>query len=141
MITQDTIDYWDYWDTEDTLADPEYDVDLTYLQTPLELVQDFRQKMGQEKDAKRSRTLVEEEYAELKEAKTPVTELKELADLVYVLYGYADAMGWDLDEALVRVHKNNLERCVWPGGSVKRREDGKILKNPHAKKIDLSDLV
>ena len=30
--------------------------------------------------------------------------LKELADLVYVCYQYAENMGWLLDEALDRVH-------------------------------------
>ena len=30
--------------------------------------------------------------------------LKELADLVYVCYQYAENMGWFLDEALNRVH-------------------------------------
>ena len=32
--------------------------------------------------------------------------LKELADLVYVCYQYAENMGWFLDEALDRVHKS-----------------------------------
>jgi len=46
-----------------------------------------------------------------------------------------------LDEAVRRLHQNNMRRCVWPDGSIKRREDGKILRNPDAPKIDLSDLI
>ena len=68
-------------------------------------------------------------------------QLKELADLVYVIYGFANAKGWDLDEAVRRVHENNLGRCIQPDGSVQRRADGKILKNPDFPKVDLSDLV
>ena len=34
--------------------------------------------------------------------------LKELADLVYVCYQYAENMGWFLDEALNRVHESNM---------------------------------
>ena len=33
--------------------------------------------------------------------------LKELADLVYVCFQYAENMEWDLEEALDRVHKSN----------------------------------
>ena len=70
-----------------------------------------------------------------------MSELKELADLVYVCYGYANACGYDLDEAIRRVHENNVGRCVQPDGSIKRREDGKILKNEDYPKVDLGDLV
>jgi len=60
---------------------------------------------------------------------------------VYVLYGYALAMGYDLDTAVERVHENNVGRCVQPDGTVKRREDGKILKNKDFPRVDLSDLL
>ena len=36
--------------------------------------------------------------------------LKELADLVYVCYQYAENMGWFLDEALNRVHESNMSK-------------------------------
>ena len=36
--------------------------------------------------------------------------LKELADLVYVCYQYAANMGWDLDEAMHRVHESNMSK-------------------------------
>jgi len=46
-----------------------------------------------------------------------------------------------LDEAVRRVHENNVGRCVQPDGTVKRREDNKILKNKDFPKVDLSDLL
>jgi len=83
----------------------------------------------------------EEEIDRPDDDKSPQKELKELADLVYVIYGYANARGWNLDEALCRVHSNNLGRMYQPDGSIKRREDGKIEKNKAYPKVDLSDLV
>jgi len=64
-----------------------------------------------------------------------------LADLVYVIYGFANAKGWDLDEAIRRVHVNNLGRCIQPDGTIQRRVDGKILKNKDYPKVNLEDLV
>jgi predicted HAD superfamily Cof-like phosphohydrolase len=66
--------------------------------------------------------------------------LKELADLVYVCYQYAQNMGWLLDEALNRVHESNLSKLDEDGKPI-LREDGKVLKGPNYKPPDLSDLV
>ena len=65
--------------------------------------------------------------------------LKELADLVYVCYQYAENMGWFLDEALDRVHKSNMSKLDEDGKPI-YREDGKVLKGPNYKPPDLSDL-
>ena len=65
--------------------------------------------------------------------------LKELADLVYVCYQYAENMGWFLDEALDRVHESNMSK-LGPDGEPIYREDGKVLKGPNYKPPDLSDL-
>jgi predicted HAD superfamily Cof-like phosphohydrolase len=124
--------------------------------TNMEMVEEFRTTMDQEKNIETSVRLISEEYAEwanefhkytlsLHSTKpveyVPEGELKELADLIYVIYGYANARGWDLDKAIKRVHLNNLGRCIQPDGTIKRREDGKVLKNPDYPKIDLGDLV
>lgn len=53
-----------------------------------------------------------------------------LADLIYVIYGMALEVGIDLDQVLAEVHSSNLSKLM-PDGSVKRREDGKILKGPN----------
>lgn len=89
--------------------------------------------------------LIKEEYAELREAhydKTISDEatLKELADLVYVCYQYAENLEWDLNQALVRVHESNMSK-LGPDGKPIRRDDGKILKGPNYRLPNLSDLV
>ena len=66
--------------------------------------------------------------------------LKELADLVYVCYQYAENMQWDLDEALYRVHESNMSKLDEDGKPI-YREDGKGLKGPNYKPPDLSDLI
>jgi predicted HAD superfamily Cof-like phosphohydrolase len=65
--------------------------------------------------------------------------LKELADLVYVAYQYAENMGWFLDEALDRVHKSNMSKLDDDGNPI-YRDDGKVLKGPNYKPPNLSDL-
>tara|TARA_B100001996_G_scaffold12030_1_gene10046 strand:+ start:2018 stop:2398 length:381 start_codon:yes stop_codon:yes gene_type:complete len=65
--------------------------------------------------------------------------LKELADLIYVCYQYAENMGWFLDEALHRVHQSNLSKLGEDGKPI-YREDGKVLKGPNYKPPNLDDL-
>lgn len=67
-------------------------------------------------------------------------ELKELADLVYVCFQYAENMGWDLEEVLSRVHKSNMSKLGLDGKPI-RRKDGKVLKGPNYAPPNLSDLV
>ncbi len=66
--------------------------------------------------------------------------LKELADLVYVCYQYAENMGWFLDEALNRVHESNMSKLGEDGKPI-YREDGKVLKGPNYKPPNLTDLT
>ena len=66
--------------------------------------------------------------------------LKELADLVYVCYQYAENMSWNLDEAMNRVHESNMSKLDEDGKPI-YREDGKVLKGPNYKPPDLSDLL
>jgi NTP pyrophosphatase (non-canonical NTP hydrolase) len=110
--------------------------------TVADMVGEFLEKTGQEPTPNLYISLISEEFDEFVDA-IPFSEeeLKELADLVYVIYGYADACGYNLDEAVRRVHANNLGRCTQPDGTVKRREDGKILKNPEHPKVYLKDLL
>lgn len=113
-----------------------------YSRLPSEMVKEFMSVTGQTPDPDLQLKLMSEEYVEVLDAyKGTVEELKELADLVYVIYGYAEARGYDLNEALVRVHQNNVGRCIQPDGTVHRREDGKIIKNPDYPKVQLEDLI
>ena len=65
--------------------------------------------------------------------------LKELADLVYVCYQYAENMGWFLDEALDRIHESNMSKLDDDGKPI-YRDDGKVLKGPNYKPPNLEDL-
>lgn len=110
--------------------------------TVMGMVKEFSKVLDQKIDTALYTQLVIEEFDEwLAEGTCVEDDLKELADLVYVVYGYANACGYDLDEAIRRVHANNLGRCVQPDGSILRREDGKIIKNKAYPKVDLSDLI
>lgn len=95
-------------------------------------------------------SLIKEEYQELNESlmdsvyhlsnkRSREASLKELADLAYVCYQLAAAVGWDLDEALQRVHESNLTKLV--DGKPVRRDDGKVLKGPYYRPPYLLDLV
>ena len=89
------------------------------------------------------KSLIDEEWSEFHEAyhhETYEQQLKELADLVYVCYQYAENMEWDLDEAMHRVHKSNMSKLGLDGKPI-RRADGKVLKGPNYQPPNLSDLV
>lgn len=98
---------------------------------------EYDAKFGVEKLATK---LIEEEFVEFYEAIDPEHVLKELADLVYVCYGYADRWGWNLDEAITRVHLSNMSKLGHDGKPI-LREDGKILKGSNYKEAVLEDLV
>lgn len=164
---------YEYYTPKTASPEGEYKVRSTkkkakvFCMTPMDMVQEFAKVTGQEPDHRLYEKLILEEYDEWCEAFELEEELKELSDLVYVIFGYANAMGWDLMEAVRRVHVNNLGRCVQPcsncdgsgvinkystwegscpscegeGGTVQRRADGKILKREDYPKVDLGDLV
>ena len=122
----------------------------TYLAaTPYTMVRQFHQAMGQDLDQEYQQNslldrlrmkLVSEEFDEVASAETPDNLLKELADLVYVTYGYAAAFGWDLDEAVRRVHASKMSKLN-PQGNPVFREDGKVLKSENYQAPEIEDLV
>lgn len=139
MITHEDIeafsDSYAYW------TDPD-----DHYATPMEMVKYFKKFTGQDGTPQLYSRLIMEEYGEWVQELLQIngdrtSELKELADLVYVIYGYALSKGWNLDEALYRVHVNNVLRVTQPDGTIKRREDGKIMKREDAPKVRLDDLV
>lgn len=144
MTTPDVS--FEYFVEEDVaLRDPD-----TYLgKSPLDMVKQFATVYGQvlnhpwtkdtDKDLLRL-VLVKEEYGEVLSATEADDLLKELADLVYVTYGYAATFGWDLDEAVRRVHASNMSK-LGPDGKPIYRDDGKVLKGPNYEPPYLKDLV
>ena len=114
---------------------------------------EFRKKYNLRSDASRpsravQKDLIVEEFKEFLEAEGMLFRhgrnakeecLKELADLVYVCYQYAENMGWFLDEALDRVHQSNMSKLDKDGKPI-YRDDGKVLKGPNYKPPTLEDL-
>lgn len=91
----------------------------------------------------KQKALIDEEYQEFCHAvkyEMPSSQLKELADLVYVCYQYACNEGWDLDEAMDRIHRSNMSKLGEDGKPI-YREDGKVLKGPNYQPPVLEDLV
>jgi len=139
MITQRDINDWIESEEYYSGIEPEERDSMT----PLEMVQEFAKVTGQAPTPSLYVKLIGEELDEwAKEGMIrSENDLKELADLVYVIYGYANAMGYDLETAVRRVHENNIGRCVQPDGTVKRRDDGKIQKREDYPKVNLGDLI
>ena len=70
--------------------------------------------------------LIHEEFEELKEAMAKndlACIAKEMADLLYVVYGTAVSYGIDMDPVFREVHRSNMSKV---GGY--KREDGKWVK-------------
>jgi predicted HAD superfamily Cof-like phosphohydrolase len=70
--------------------------------------------------------LIQEEFEELREAITQgdlESISKEIADLLYVVYGTAVSYGIDMDPVFREVHRSNMSKV---GGY--KREDGKWVK-------------
>ena len=70
--------------------------------------------------------LIQEEFDELKEALASEdlsSIAKEMADLLYVVYGTAVSYGIDMDPVFREVHRSNMSKV---GGY--KREDGKWVK-------------
>jgi predicted HAD superfamily Cof-like phosphohydrolase len=88
------------------------------------------------------RSLIEEEKRELFQAMTGddlAQVAKELADLLYVVYGTAVSYGIDTLPVFAEVHRSNMEKA--PGGIVKRRPDGKVLKPEGWQPPDIAKLI
>jgi predicted HAD superfamily Cof-like phosphohydrolase len=72
--------------------------------------------------------LIQEEFEELQEAmqeKDLPSIAKELADLLYVVYGTAVSLGIDMEPVFREVHRSNMSKV---GGY--KRADGKWVKPP-----------
>lgn len=144
MINETDLEAFDYWNA--------YDLEPKKTKTPLDMVKEYHKTSGlpvglEYEDASPAQKqlrwdLISEEYVELMtSAGTPSEIVKEMADLLYVLYGTAVTFGWDLDEIFKRVHENNMGRMYQDDGSIKRRDDGKVIKNPGYPKVNFDDLL
>lgn len=86
--------------------------------------------------------LLTEEVGELSDAITERNSaevLDALGDIVYLAYGAALECGYNLDEALRRIHAANMAKLR--DGIVNRRPDGKVLKPEDWKPPSMVGLV
>ena len=91
-------------------------------------------------DTKRLRVrLIQEEFDELKEsmeAGNLAALAKEMADLLYVVYGTAVSYGIDMEPVFREVHRSNLSKV---GGY--KRADGKWVKPPTYSPADIQPIL
>lgn len=130
--------------------DPTYERDMWLMSASLtDLLKEFITKFEQwEEDEELGADLIIEEYKEWldewvawnENGYKPEKELKELADLVYVVAWHCVRKGWDLDEALRRVHESNMSK-LGIDGKVVKNDSGKVLKGPNYEPPVLTDLV
>lgn len=66
--------------------------------------------------------------------------LKELCDLLYVVYGTAATFGMDIDGAFKEVHRSNMSKLGEDGKPIKRA-DGKILKSDNYTIADVREFI
>ena len=113
-------------------SDPTLDYERMNMRMSL-IAEEFAELMGAVYGP-RARAIVEAATAEAvaaDEGERDVIEAADaLADLVYVVYGMAIESGMNLDSVLAEVQASNLSKLM-PDGSVKLREDGKVLKGPN----------
>jgi predicted HAD superfamily Cof-like phosphohydrolase len=83
--------------------------------------------------------LIQEEFEEFQEAmqrKDLSAMAKELADLLYVVYGTAVSLGIDMEPVFKEVHRSNMSKV---GGY--KREDGKWVKPPTYSPASLDAII
>ena len=113
-------------------SDPTLDYERMNMRMSL-IAEEFAELMGAVYGP-RARAIIEAATAEAvatDEGERDVIEAADaLADLVYVVYGMAIESGMNRDSVLAEVQASNLSKLM-PDGSVKLREDGKVLKGPN----------
>jgi predicted HAD superfamily Cof-like phosphohydrolase len=90
------------------------------------------------------RELVTEELVELADAEhaeDTVEEFDAVLDIIVVLIGYGLSRGWPMNEGWAEVMRSNMAKIDPYSGTVRRREDGKILKPEGWTPPDLASLL
>ena len=83
---------------------------------------------GDEAQFQMYRSLIEEEYNELKNAPNDIETLDALIDILVVTIGAIHSMGADAEGAWKEVMRTNFAKIDKETGKVRKREDGKVLK-------------
>lgn len=102
---------------------------------------------GSERELELARKLIREETRELFDAideKDYVKAVDGLCDLQYVVFNMAGALGMHhhslYEKAFVEVHRSNMTKR-FEDGTVRQREDGKILKPEHFQAPRIKELL
>ena len=126
---------------------------LTSPETPFEQVKQFHVAFGlpvkdraswpSDERLELRLELLEEELEEVVQAvhnRDLVNLAKELADLEYVVNGFAIEAGIDLPAVTTVVHESNMSK-LGADGKPMYREDGKVLKGPNYMEAQLDDVL
>lgn len=87
--------------------------------------------------------LVQEEWNETMAAldrRDVVAAADGLGDLIYVVNGFALALGVNLDDVFDEIHASNMTKLGEDGKPI-YREDGKVLKGPNYRPPNLSQVL
>ena len=90
------------------------------------------------------RNLIDEEFSEMLQAEADGNEVEEfdaVLDQIVVLIGYGLSRGWPMNEGWAEVMRSNMAKIDPYSGTVRRREDGKILKPDGWTPPDLASLI
>jgi len=90
------------------------------------------------------RELVDEERMEMLDAEDASDEIEEfdaVLDQIVVLIGYGLSRGWPMNAGWAEVVRSNMAKIDPYSGTVRRREDGKILKPEGWTPPDLDSLL
>ena len=121
-------------------------------QTPGEMLREFHEvylcTIGTEDDfngpeQEMRMDLMREEMKELEGARDAhdlIEYLDALADIVYIAYGNALHLGYNLDPILEEVHRSNMSKLGEDGKPI-YREDGKVLKGPNYSPPDIAGVI
>ena len=82
-----------------------------------------------------------EEFWEAEAASDDVEQIDACFDMMWVIVGYMKSRGWDCEKIWDEGAQSNLSKIDPVTGSVKRREDGKILKPEGWKPPDFTKFV
>lgn len=74
------------------------------------------------------KNLIAEEVGELNDANKAVDQLDALIDILVVTVGAIHSMGVDAEGAWKEVFRSNMAKVDPTTGTVRKREDGKVLK-------------
>lgn len=120
-----------------------YDANEVSDPSPEDMLKEFHSVFPAMDDDKLRLRLLREEVKELAEAmeKDDIVEVADgIADIVYVAIGTAVVKGIPFDDIFSEVHRSNMTKRE-PDGSVRIREDGKILKGKNFERPKLRPIL